>query len=280
MTNIGIYKIENKINGHVYIGQSINIERRWNDHRKRRKDSSTILGRAFIKHGISNFSFEIIEVCAKEELNIKEIYWIAKYNSYHKGYNATPGGDSSQIKTGKLTQSKVDSIKLALQGNVLSKTAIANKYKVAEGTIRAINEGITWYDDTSSYPIRKGYLLTTKGKVIVNKKVKDDIVHYCKECGTKITKYAKTKMCSVCQQITTRKTKWPDKLELISKLLVLPNTKVCKLYNVSDKTIAVWCKKYNLPSNGSKFKKLKWSAYPESNRELNLRTILVYTVNL
>lgn len=278
--SVGIYKIENKLNGNVYIGQSVNIERRWQDHKKRRKDSSSIIGRAFLKHGISNFDFSVIEMCLKDELNDREIHWITHYNSYAKGYNATPGGNSSQSKTGKLTQSKVDSIKLALQGNVLSKTAIANKYKVAESTIRAINEGITWYDDTSSYPIRKGYLLTAKGKVIVNKKVKDDIVHYCKECGTKITKYAKTKMCSVCQRITTRKTKWPDKLELISKLLVLPNTKVCKLYNVSDRTIAVWCKKYNLPSNGSKFKKLKWSAYPESNRELGLRRALVYTVNL
>ena len=28
----GIYKIENKINGKVYIGQSIEIERRWQKH--------------------------------------------------------------------------------------------------------------------------------------------------------------------------------------------------------------------------------------------------------
>lgn len=280
MPSTGIYKIENKINGHVYIGQSINIERRWNDHKKRRKDSSTILGRAFIKHGISNFEFSIVELCAKEELNNREIYWIKQYNSYTKGYNATPGGNSSQNKVGKLTQNKVDKIKLALKENKLSKVAIANKYKVAESTIRAINEGTTWRDTVNIYPIRKGYLRTVGGKIIVNKSVKDDIAHYCKQCNTSITKYAKTGMCVTCQQISTRKVKWPSKIELISRLLVLPNTKICKLYNVSDTTIAVWCKKYKLPSNGSKFKKLKWSAYPESNRELGLRRALVYPVNL
>ena len=41
--SVGIYKIENKLNGNVYIGQSVNIERRWQDHKKRRKDSSSII---------------------------------------------------------------------------------------------------------------------------------------------------------------------------------------------------------------------------------------------
>ena len=29
----GIYKITNKINGHLYIGQSIDIENRWTRHK-------------------------------------------------------------------------------------------------------------------------------------------------------------------------------------------------------------------------------------------------------
>lgn len=282
MPSIGIYKIENKINGHVYIGQSINIERRWNDHRKRRKDSSTILGRAFIKHGISNFSFEIIETCAKEELNIKETYWITRYNSYHKGYNATPGGGSSQIKTGKLNAKKVYSIRIALQENVFTKVEIAKQFNVAESTVRWINKGLTWYDSSFDYPIRKGCLKTKTKECenVGNKEVKTRKEIYCKKCNTKITKYAKTNMCKSCQSLTSRKLVWPNKYELISKLLKLPNTKVCKLYGVSDKTIAVWCKKYNIPSAGRKFKKLKWSAYPDSNRELDLRRVLVYPVNL
>ena len=30
----GIYKITNKNNGKVYIGESLNIERRWEEHKK------------------------------------------------------------------------------------------------------------------------------------------------------------------------------------------------------------------------------------------------------
>jgi len=32
---IGIYLIENKINGKKYVGQSIDIERRWKDYKKK-----------------------------------------------------------------------------------------------------------------------------------------------------------------------------------------------------------------------------------------------------
>ena len=37
MSTIGIYKIENKINGHVYIGQSQNIFKRWSVHGNKNK---------------------------------------------------------------------------------------------------------------------------------------------------------------------------------------------------------------------------------------------------
>jgi group I intron endonuclease len=75
----GIYKIENKINGKKYIGQSIDIHRRWVDHRRDIKARNYFLYQAFKKYGISNFSFEIIEECTEEELNEKEAYWIKFY---------------------------------------------------------------------------------------------------------------------------------------------------------------------------------------------------------
>lgn len=95
---IGIYKITNKINNNCYIGLSVDIYRRWNSHKQRYKDESNkeydkILYKAFRKYGIDNFSFEVIEECSYEELKEKEKYWIAFYDSYNNGYNATPGGD-------------------------------------------------------------------------------------------------------------------------------------------------------------------------------------------
>ena len=63
---IGIYKITNKINGHCYIGQSIDIQRRWACHKNsaiREKSSSHNypLQKAMRKYGIDNFELEIYQ---------------------------------------------------------------------------------------------------------------------------------------------------------------------------------------------------------------------------
>ena len=108
---IGIYKIENLVNGKKYIGQSTNIEKRWKEHIKLSKiksDKESILKRqqaplyrALNKYGVENFSFTILEECSVEELNDKEKYWINYYHSFWKdssgdGYNLTIGGDGNQ----------------------------------------------------------------------------------------------------------------------------------------------------------------------------------------
>lgn len=104
--SIGIYKIQNKINGHIYIGQSKNIEARIRSHinssfNNNDKDYNMIIHKAIRKYGEKNFTYEIVEECLLSELNEKEIYWINYYNSFHNGYNATTGGDSSYLKKGK-----------------------------------------------------------------------------------------------------------------------------------------------------------------------------------
>lgn len=103
---IGIYKITNKTNGKVYIGQSIDIKKRWKQHINEAKSSrqNTYLYNAMRKYGIDNFSFEIIEECDIKSLNEREIYWIKFYNSFEgEGYNMTPGGsDPIKVNTQEL----------------------------------------------------------------------------------------------------------------------------------------------------------------------------------
>jgi len=97
MPKCGIYKFTNKINGHMYIGQSTDISARRRSHINdaycRGKDSNSPFHKAIIKYGEDNFDFEIIEECPKELLNERERYWIEYYDTYHNGYNASPGGD-------------------------------------------------------------------------------------------------------------------------------------------------------------------------------------------
>ena len=65
---IGIYRIQNNINGKSYIGQSVNIERRWKEE-KRMSDTNDHLTKSFLKYGIDNFTFSVIEECEIEELD-------------------------------------------------------------------------------------------------------------------------------------------------------------------------------------------------------------------
>ena len=89
---IGIYKITNKINGKVYIGQSINIDTRWRQHINA-KDNYAIHN-AIKKYGEENFKFEVLLECPVEMLNVWERDMIALYDCITpKGYNLTEGGE-------------------------------------------------------------------------------------------------------------------------------------------------------------------------------------------
>ena len=90
---IGIYKITNLINGKIYIGQSVDIKRRFSEHQSKGISSRIPLDRDIQKYKKENFLFEVIECCSIEELNAKETYWILYYNSNVNNYNFSLGGD-------------------------------------------------------------------------------------------------------------------------------------------------------------------------------------------
>ncbi len=108
----GIYKIESP-SGRIYIGQSVDIERRWNYHMEMRDAyKHTILYRSLAKYGADKHSFKILEECPKEKLNERERYYIEKYDTFETkhGLNLTKGGDS-QVVLSKRTRDKISRAK-------------------------------------------------------------------------------------------------------------------------------------------------------------------------
>jgi len=83
---IGIYKITNP-NGKIYIGQSIDIYRRFKEYNKLYCSQSKKLYNSLNKYGFDNHVFEIIEECLVKDLNIKEEQYILYYNSHIIGLN-------------------------------------------------------------------------------------------------------------------------------------------------------------------------------------------------
>ena len=98
-----IYKITNKINNKVYIGQTKKtIEERFQEHLKKAKiHTNRYLYDAMNKYGYNNFQVSKIEECDNTKLDEREIYWIAFYKSNNKkyGYNMTAGGGGGDTWT-------------------------------------------------------------------------------------------------------------------------------------------------------------------------------------
>ena len=91
----GIYKITNNFNHHLYIGQSIHIQKRWKEHQKSFKENKrkTVLQKAFHKYGFENFSFEVVEECEPDKLNEREMFYIA---ALKPEYNMNIGGTGNK----------------------------------------------------------------------------------------------------------------------------------------------------------------------------------------
>lgn len=95
----GIYKITNQITKECYIGQSVNISKRFKEHIKCGLDIDRPQGnklyKAMIEYNIWNFTFEVLEECNKEQLNEKEKFYISLYDSCNYGYNSNKGIDKN-----------------------------------------------------------------------------------------------------------------------------------------------------------------------------------------
>lgn len=93
-----IYKITNKINGRIYIGQTTQpLNQRWKEHCKMTSHCYA-LNSAIKKYGREAFSIEVIQICEnREDLNNTEKYYIDWHNCLApNGYNLTTGGDSTK----------------------------------------------------------------------------------------------------------------------------------------------------------------------------------------
>jgi group I intron endonuclease len=75
---IGIYKITNPV-GQIYIGQSIDIKKRWCQYKSNLGKNQRMLNYSFRKYGYNNHIFVILEECKREVLNSREYYLISLY---------------------------------------------------------------------------------------------------------------------------------------------------------------------------------------------------------
>lgn len=101
---IGIYKITNTKNGKCYVGQSIDIKRRFWDHRCISHETNRHLRHAMQKYGKDAFSYEVLEECDPAKLDEREQFWIEKIKPE---YNVMSGGQGRGKRHSDDTRSKL-----------------------------------------------------------------------------------------------------------------------------------------------------------------------------
>jgi group I intron endonuclease len=93
-----IYKITNKVNDKVYIGQTVRpINKRFNRHINDaiRNKLDTHFARAIRKYGKDNFTFEILRrnLSVEEAIDLEKQYITNLNTLIPNGYNVDPGGN-------------------------------------------------------------------------------------------------------------------------------------------------------------------------------------------
>lgn len=119
MENVGVYCIENLVDGKKYIGQSKNITKRWQTHRYKLNNNmhyNQHLQSSWNKYGKTNFKFYIIEKCDIKFLNECEKNYIKYFNSNNRdfGFNKDLGGGCLK-EISKETKNKISSSHIGMK---------------------------------------------------------------------------------------------------------------------------------------------------------------------
>lgn len=174
---IGIYKITDKKTNKCYIGQSINIGRRFEGHIFDFENDNG-LKKNYPELEIKNLTFEIVELCEEEELDNKERYWIKYYDSFFNGFNRTMGGKTQGEEEKEFYQkqkenSAIDKIKISEE--YLNKwltfdecRELAERLSVPETDKQNAGKKMSWNKLKKFFP-SAGYTIEQKRKNIKGK---------------------------------------------------------------------------------------------------------------
>lgn len=115
----GIYCIINTKNNFIYIGSSINIKKRWVEHKcalKANNHRNKFLQRSYNKDGINSFTFNVLEELDGTRLKLfsREQYWIDYYIKL--GYTLYNG--HKKVIMSSLTPEQRKQLSLSHKGNI------------------------------------------------------------------------------------------------------------------------------------------------------------------
>ncbi len=134
MDYCGIYLIRNTVDGKVYVGQSVHINRRWHEHKKCAKwGHKSHLYAAIRLYGAEAFVHELLEECPPEMFDAREAFWMAVHDCRNpeKGYNLLPAGQRGRVMDAE-TRERIAS---KLRGRKVPADVVARIAEKARGRV-------------------------------------------------------------------------------------------------------------------------------------------------
>lgn len=275
-----IYKIENTVNGKVYIGQTTNgFKGRYGCRWWEKTTNKHLL------FSISKYGVEVFKVCevqdvafSKEELDAKEVYWIDYYNSTNpqKGYNKKHGGANGKPSLETIKKMRVINRRIA-DGNrgVKRPKKVTDKQKTTK-----LQQFMHKYSGEYA-----DYLQSLLDKGVRKKEIQQEenisawllnkiIDHYnlqytplpsmsgnCKEKHHSYGKPQTERFKNILRQnaIKEMETRFQGEIENIEKMLDnnVSISEISRRYNCCRKTMRKVIKHYGLKTNGLNVRKFK-----------------------
>ena len=201
---ICIYKIVSP-NNRIYIGQTIDWDRRKSEYHKNNAKGQTKLNRSFLKYGVSNHVFSIVEICDASLLDELECKYIEMLDCVKSGLNSKGGG-----KGGYMPE------------DIRQKISIKHKNKVVKESTK---EKLRLYKGAKNNRFGKQHLFCTKYKIFIAAK------------NRKHTQETKDKL-SKLQRNYSPNAKFV--IDLNTGVFYDSPRKVAELYNLNLTTLRCW----------------------------------------
>lgn len=135
---VGIYMIICLVNGKKYVGQSVHLKRRMNEHKS--NSSNSQLKSDIELYGWKNFRFEILEECSEEQLDELELHYI---ELLQPEYNICMEGNPFSSKNRQILREMSQKPVRCLEDNQIfpSQNTAAKAYGINEASLCNVLHG-------------------------------------------------------------------------------------------------------------------------------------------
>jgi group I intron endonuclease len=187
---VTIYKIVSPSNK-IYIGQTINLQRRIKEYKRKTCKSQCLLCNSLLKYGLDNHTIEIVEVTDIDQADNREIYWIKQFNSYNseQGLNLTEGGKRPAPRFGKEHHNAKTVHQYDFEGNYIQSWDCIRDVQKKYGW-NSITIGMSIKAGTSAYNYQWSFKLEEKQPYVPNKGgIKNKIIYQFSMDGELINQF-------------------------------------------------------------------------------------------